>query len=286
MLVITSKTGQLGNRLFVFAHLIGFCLENQVSLTNLGFEEYAGLFESTSSDALCRFPAVRAGGSLWSVPRSLTRAMLRGIGILARTRKLNNKLIRYVSSDQTACSLDDLEVRDLLCSARLVFVSGWQFRSELSLHRHAAAIREYFTPLPAHRARIENLMAQVRREMEIVIGVHVRRGDYRTWQGGKYCYGDRDWCDLISRVAALFTGRRVGFLVCSNEPIDLPAFGTLPVCAGTNHLLEDMYAFARCDYLIGPPSTYTMWASYYGAVPLYGVEDIHQAVSLDSFAVA
>jgi hypothetical protein len=42
----------------------------------------------------------------------------------------------------------------------------------------------------------------------------------------------------------------------------------LNVTWGSGHLVEDMYAFAGCDYLVGPPSTFTTWASFYGQVPL------------------
>lgn len=33
-------------------------------------------------------------------------------------------------------------------------------------------------------------------------------------------------------------------------------------------MIEDLYAFAKTDLLMGPPSTFTLWASFYGDVPL------------------
>jgi hypothetical protein len=33
--------------------------------------------------------------------------------------------------------------------------------------------------------------------------------------------------------------------------------------------VEDLYSLARCDYLLGPPSTFSLWASFYGNVPLH-----------------
>jgi hypothetical protein len=29
-----------------------------------------------------------------------------------------------------------------------------------------------------------------------------------------------------------------------------------------------MYVLAACDLILGPPSTFSIWASYYGQVPL------------------
>jgi hypothetical protein len=41
--------------------------------------------------------------------------------------------------------------------------------------------------------------------------------------------------------------------------------------AGPGHFIEDLYALASCDYIIGPPSTFSQWASFYGNVPRYMV---------------
>jgi len=30
-----------------------------------------------------------------------------------------------------------------------------------------------------------------------------------------------------------------------------------------------IFSFAKCDYIVGPPSTFTSWASFYGDVPVY-----------------
>jgi hypothetical protein len=46
-----------------------------------------------------------------------------------------------------------------------------------------------------------------------------------------------------------------------------------------------MYAFAECDYIFGPPSTYTMWASFYGNKPLYMMESASAEFSTDEFKV-
>jgi len=34
----------------------------------------------------------------------------------------------------------------------------------------------------------------------------------------------------------------------------------------------DQHLMTRCDYLIGPPSTFTLWASYVGKVPFFQIE--------------
>lgn len=73
------------------------------------------------------------------------------------------------------------------------------------------------------------------------------------------------------------------FLLCSNEPQDAEAFAGFPVTFGTGELVEDLYALAGCDFLLGPPSTFTIWASFYGTVPLCHVYDPAAALTPESF---
>ena len=49
---------------------------------------------------------------------------------------------------------------------------------------------------------------------------------------------------------AMFSGRSVAFLICSDWPQDSETFSRFRVTFGSGDLIEDMYAFADCDYLI------------------------------------
>jgi hypothetical protein len=48
----------------------------------------------------------------------------------------------------------------------------------------------------------------------------------------------------------------------------------------------DLYALARCDYIMGPPSTYTQWASFYGNQPLYHLRSGDDRVEREKFRVS
>jgi hypothetical protein len=87
----------------------------------------------------------------------------------------------------------------------------------------------------------------------------------------------------MSHLRRTLGDRRVGFLVCSNTALEARTFVTLETLLGLGHPLEDMYSFARCDYLVGPPSTFTMWASFYGKVPLYPMRDAETMPALEHF---
>ena len=48
----------------------------------------------------------------------------------------------------------------------------------------------------------------------------------------------------------------------------------------------DLYALARCDYIMGPPSTYTQWASFYGNAPLFHLFTSSGHLELGKFRVS
>ena len=89
----------------------------------------------------------------------------------------------------------------------------------------------------------------------------------------------------MKKIAQFFEGQPVRFMVCSNEKQDLSQFEGLDVAFGPGHPVEDMYAFAECDYILGPPSTFTMWSSFYGNKPLYMLHKADESFALTDFKV-
>ena len=48
--------------------------------------------------------------------------------------------------------------------------------------------------------------------------------------------------------------------------------------------VEDMYSLSKCDYIIGPYSSFSAWASFYGEVP-YCMLERRKEISLSDFSV-
>ena len=55
---------------------------------------------------------------------------------------------------------------------------------------------------------------------------------------------------------------------------------------GTDSPVSDVYALARCDYILGTKSTFTQWASFYGEKPLLQVCDTNEPAKLENFRVS
>ena len=81
-----------------------------------------------------------------------------------------------------------------------------------------------------------------------------------------------------------FLDKEVAFHICSDEKIDMADFSGFDCYQIPLSLdIEDLYALSLCDYIIGPPSTFSMWASFYGNVPLRIVTKDESKISLDQF---
>jgi hypothetical protein len=290
MIVVTGNYGQLGNRLVVFAHLIAAAREHGLRIANPAFWPYATYFENTSHDAWCRFPVQRT----WvTSPRA--GCVLNSVLDHVRpwVRKLRNRtgalppLLRTLEIGwDRACDLDGPVFLDLARRPGLLLIRGWRFRAMQSLQRHAETVRQFFRPAEAHRQAVTQLSDAVRERGDVVVGVHIRQGDYRNFLGSRFYFDAGDYAALMEHLTDLFPHRRVAFLVCSNVPQPSAAFANLDVTFGTGHEAEDLYALAACDYLAGPPSTYTLWASFYGGIPLYQMMDAQATPEITDFLIA
>ena len=274
MIVVAKRVGRLANGLVLFAHLIGAALEHGLTVVNPAFHRYAHHFPATARDLLCRFPPGRAlpapPGSRALVYQG-SRAVAEVLhGMQSRGREAG--LIRLQRDQQL--DLNGEGFLEVVGRHRVVLIQDWFFRNEQNCERHADAIRSFLTPWPDHLERARALVTPGRRRGRLVVGVHVRQGDYREFLGGRFFYTlDQYRAVMESAERALRGDREVAFLVCSDAPLPPDAFGDLEVHRGGANALEDLYALAGCDRLVGPPSTFSSWASYYGDVPIYRILD-------------
>ena len=172
-------------------------------------------------------------------------------------------------------------------SKRFVFLTGaWQHRYWKNYAAHLPATQEHFRLIPELRQRLAQHLAPLRAEAEVVIGMHIRQGDFAAHEGGAYYFDSSAYAEVMRRVAQLFAPRAVVFLVCSNVPQAEEAFAPLRTFRGIGDFVSDLYALAECDYIIGPEiSSFSAWASLMGQKPRYGLADPARAIALADFVI-
>jgi hypothetical protein len=282
----------LGNRLVLFANVIGFAAEHGYRVVNPAFHTYAHLFENTRRDIYCRYPVARRRSVFDVVP---------GVAPAIRKTRILYQLIRLASqgndqfpilgqrvftlrevSSQTIL-LDTPEVQSRIAGAGIVFVHGWRIRAPESVRRQAKIIREYFRPIAGIEDASRQAVERLRQQADVVVGVHIRLGDNWKWKGGQYYFPVSRYATWMHELAEQFPGRRVAFLVCSDEPRHEQEFPGLMVGFGPGSQMGDLYALAGCDWILGPLSTFSQWAAFFGNKPLLFLHSQNDSVKLNRF---
>lgn len=291
MVVVAQQIGRLGNMLQLFTHLIALSRDQGVRVAHLGFTPYAPLFEGTHADLFCRYPPARSvvKGDL---PRKVLFFMVR---VLARMRVLDHLpgcAVVRMDWRQGDCSMETAEFLRLARSRRFVFLlGGWRFRYWRNYRENLGVFRGFFRPVPRHASRVRSLMEALRKSGDVVIGVHIRQTDIRDGSVRDACKGfaffeTPQYVAVMKRLVGLFEGKRVVFLVCSDESQDPSHFEGLSVRFGPGHFIEDMYALAECDYLVATAgSSFSGWASLVGNKPLHSLKDPEAPIGLGDFFV-
>ena len=78
--------------------------------------------------------------------------------------------------------------------------------------------------------------------------------------------------------------REARFVVFSDETIDESHFEGLPCYFAHGSAVEDQWLMSQCDYLMGPPSTFSAWASFMGKVPLARMWSAEYGLKREDFA--
>lgn len=121
MLVISAKSGQLGNRLLLFANCIALTIENKIKVLNPAFEEYAEFFKLTSRDLFCAYPLLNLPINMNKFARAKCYQFHRS---LAENRNFKTvKLIRKKPSNWSDSKLTEKRSQ-IFCMTLYIFMNG------------------------------------------------------------------------------------------------------------------------------------------------------------------
>lgn len=277
---ILKKYGRMGNALYRWAHLIAYARDNGAEVWDLSKSSarYFKLFPMLDQKML---PVLRA-----RTPLSCGNAWLQSrIGMLIRWFLMRRRLAVIDNID----ALYDLNEGAFLDLEDEVVVSGFYYDAGESLQRHAAYIRELFSPPNEVMASTKNYIKRF--EFGQVIGVHIRRGDYKEWLGGKYFFELDAYHDILRDAARLIEQKaktQVSFLIFSDDSsIDASSFPDVSAFrADFSHGRDyDWYLMSLCDFIIAPRSTYSGWASFFGEVPLFRIDAATVLDDINQFRV-
>lgn len=158
------------------------------------------------------------------------------------------------------------------------------FKRSKFLIKHLDQIKLIFTPEKTLVNTVNEIFDKIRIQYTLIIGVHIRYGDYRTYNNGQYFYTIAEYLGIIKSIVAIFPNDKIAFFIACNERIDIKLFtGINCFSIPESSSVKDLYGLSKCDYIIGPPSTFSGWASLVGNVPLYFIENLSEKFNAHSF---
>jgi hypothetical protein len=167
--------------------------------------------------------------------------------------------------------------RSLAKTTPLLLVEGPLFRfadRDHFVRRWRPLIAEYFRPDREVVQRAAKTASLARRGRTHLFGVHVRRGDYKNFIGGRYFYEWDAYEQLMRGISETWGANQVAFLVCSDEPVPPDFAAGLTWTAGPGDILGDLEALGACDRLLSPPSSFSGWASFVADKPRYEIVEL------------
>lgn len=170
----------------------------------------------------------------------------------------------------------------------LGFKKGWFTMEDCRyLSQAKKELQRIFKPKTAITVKAEAMMEQIRSTADVVIGVHIRHGDYKTWHNGRYYYTLEDFHGFMLQLKELYSNKNVAFFISSNEAFSTDLF-TGCTCFRFDKEpsgdILDLHTLSLCDRIIGPWSTYSRWASFIGEVPLCFIKDRKQLFADNDFS--
>lgn len=276
LIVLDSGSGQMCNQMLMQANILASAYARNYRVRWYNFLKYDGISynESDINEIL-----TERNGNPW-LKLVFAKMMYR----ISDKFKRNSKYVIMASNEA--------KVEEALKSGCLqnnnVFCYGWPFYDLTSLRKHADVVRRYFSPTQQVEDYVKKNMNKLKwGGSKVIVGVHMRRGDYRTWRNGEFFFEDTVYRKNMEILSAQLKESSLHFILFSNEPIDVAHFESnkysVTVANGTG--IQDFYMQAYCDYLIGPPSSYSGMASFLGNVPRFIVTSTEDECALDKMKV-
>lgn len=275
MVIVPNRVGQLGNQLFHIAHFASSAIENRFRVIFASFEFPLELFPNINSNEFLTVYRSAALKNKWqyrfakllrlSIPSSPWHECL----VSLKPPHLDTGSVNFVRTARK----------------KIVVCEGFAFRDPSNLAKHFKQVVD----LLAYNSSTMNEVARFLHskkiaEEDFLVGFHVRRADYREYEGGKYFIDDEQWISILQSVRAQVNASGAKFVgvICSNENVEHLTHGSKDLFLGPGGMLSDLALLGHCRLIVAPPSTFSGWASFSAKVPILHIEKTIPEIDISS----
>ncbi len=279
MIIAYGTPGQLGNQLWAYSNLIAVAKEYNVSVIIILQQNYYKLLDADALQVAKRNRVYVLDSD--SYKGRLIRKF-GGVFLKNKIRLFANILpVSIVAEGSIAIQKKIEQSRN-----RLYIVNAWEQRIHTSSFlKENDFIRSVILPEAESRKKAAERIELLRQKFDVVVALHIRRGDYKTFLEGKYYFEDDVYLHKMEQLNHLLAPVKVVFAIFSNEKIDINNFTTINASFNNDNTpIGDMWGISLCDFIIGPLSTFSMWASFWKKVPLHFIQKDTEIKTMDIFS--
>lgn len=271
-IIIVDAPGQMCNRLWSAAAWISYCKCHKYYLIWMGFYEYVSKFNIN-----------RINNNLYVLfgfwPNILNMYFSKICVLICRKLNSFDNGFGFFNFIFTEKSFENFSKSKI----GIMIIEGWpSFKPANSLTYGYKYISHLFQvnqpPLISWSPRAK-----------VKIGVHVRKGDYINFQGGIFYYDDSTYVEnilnLISELS-IDPGSINIFLSSNSVSSKNNIRDKLPFQVLSNagdSSVDDLFGLSQCDFILGPPSSFSCWAAYIGNSRLAFITHSENRVSLKDY---
>ena len=222
-------------------------------------QESNQLIQHVHFDAYCYL-----NGAIFINPKFsyLSRTRVQGRGIIFEfylkilTLKISRKILikLHIAKYHRFYAPD---MKDQFNISNITYVKGWYFRNKQCFNE----IKPYYIEKFNNRLKKEDFFENKR---IFLVAIHIRRGDYRNFLGGKYFLNDNQYITALKNIIQELN-EEYKIIVFGNDPdldkkyyLDLG----LDLFISEGSIYQDYYRMSNCDVVIGPSSTFSIWAQF------------------------
>lgn len=279
MIIAYDTPGQLGNQLWAYSNLIAVAKEYNVSVIIILQQNYYKLLDADALQVAKRkgVYVLDAGSYKGRIIRKFGDVFLK-----------NNNGFLAKGLSVTLVEDGSIALQKIIEQSRkrLYIVNAWEQRIHTSsILNENDFIRSVILPEAKSKKKAEERIELLRQKFDVIVAVHIRRGDYKNFLDGKYYFEDDVYLNKMVQINHVLSSVKVVFAIFSNEKIDINNFTTVNASFNNNNTpIGDMWGISLCDFIIGPLSTFSMWASFWKKVPLHFIQKNTEINTMNIFS--
>lgn len=264
-IILADHTGRLGNKLVLFAHVIAAAEEYGCKVINLSILPACHYFEGLHLNPLGAYPKFYFPFDLRWLFRSLRNPIQKWI--LSRRGRpiINNRFLAILDMEnQPVYRMDSQSFKEIAGKTRFVILWGFPFRAPDLIQKHAEKLQRFFQVRPTCAPKISKDLSDARLSRKKTIAIHIRQGDFRTWNHGTSFLAPDEMEKAIPPDLLNKNEQRQQVWVCSDEKIPINIFSQMETLGVPRKLGEDLFLLSNCDIIIAGMSSLPLFCSFVG----------------------